>query len=301
MSENRKFPPFARCKADVRDLDVLVATMPIVIWSFIIFGVKSLVFIALGVLSSVAFELIAEFCLHKTAGKDIVNAVLVGLIISLSVSPEAPLWLPVLGSAVGIFVAKYQFIFLARYGSLFSPVVLGVLVCALHPENRNPFLDALRDTLYPDDGMLNVFLGNTKGALGTVSAMLITLSAIYLISRKVLSIKTFALAVFIMTVLSATFIPQWTTFSDNVIYQVIGGGFLFYLVFVACDRVASPLTEAGKLIQGALFAALVFSLRFYTDLPACEALSAVAASLIAPIIDIFTRPLPFGGAIRKVK
>jgi Na+-translocating ferredoxin:NAD+ oxidoreductase RnfD subunit len=149
--------------------------------------------------------------------------------------------------------------------------------------------------------MLNVFLGNTRGALGTVSAMLITLSAIYLISRKVISIKTFASSVFVMTVLSATFIPQWTTFSDNVIYQVIGGGFLFYLVFVACDRVASPLTEAGKLIQGALFAALVFSLRFYTDLPACEALSAVAASLIAPIIDIFTRPLPFGGAIRKVK
>ena len=297
----KKFPPFARYSEDLRDLDVLVALVPIVIWSLIIFGVKSLLFIVLGVLSSIVFELAVEFFLYKTIGKDLINAVLIGLLISLSVSPEAPIWLPVLGSAVGIFAAKYQFIILAKCGSLFSPAVLGILVCAVYPENRNAFDDAVRDTFYPDEGMLNVFIGNTRGALGTVSAMLITLAAIYLICRKVLSVKTFASSVFVMTVLSAAFVPEWTTFSENVIYQVIGGGFLFYLVFVVCDRAASPLTEAGKLIQGALFAALVFVLRFHTTLPACEAISAVIMNLLAPVIDIFTRPVPFGGAVRKVK
>ena len=120
----RKYPPFAAYREDMRDLDVLVALIPLIIWSFIIFGVNSLLFISLGVLSSVVFELIAELCLYKTVGKDLVNAVLIGLIISLSVSPEAPVWLPVLGSAVGIFAAKYQFFVFAEYGSFFSPIFL---------------------------------------------------------------------------------------------------------------------------------------------------------------------------------
>ena len=297
----RKYPPFAAYREDMRDLDVLVALIPLIIWSFIIFGVNSLLFISLGVLSSVVFELIAELCLYKTVGKDLVNAVLIGLIISLSVSPEAPVWLPVLGSAVGIFAAKYQFFLFAKHGSLFSPAALGILACAVYPENRNAFLDAVRENFYPEEGMLNVFIGNTKGALGAVSAMLVILAAVYLICRKVLSVKAFTLSVFVMIILSALFVPQWTTFSDNVIYQVIGGGFLFYLVFVAFDRMASPLTETGKLIHGALFAVLVFALRLYTSLPACEAISAVIMNLFTPIIDAFTKQMPFGGAVRKVK
>ncbi len=302
MAEKKRknYPLFASYREDMRDLDVLVALIPIVIWSLIIFGVNSLLFITLGVLSSVVFELIAEFCLYKTIGKDLANAVLIGLLISLSVSPEAPLWLPVLGSAVGIFAAKYQFFVFAEYGSFFSPVALGILVCAVYPENKNAFLDAVRDTFYPEEGMLNLFLGNTRGALGTVSAMLVTVAAVYLICKKVLSIKTFTLSVFVMVTLSALLVPQWTTFSENIIYQVIGGGFLFYLVFVACDRIASPLTETGKLIHGALFAALVFVLRMYTSLPACEALSAVIMNIFTPIIDAFTRQTPFGGGVRKV-
>lgn len=297
----KKFSPFARYGENIRDLDVIVALIPIVIWSLIIFGAKSLLFITLGVLSSIVFELIVEFCLYKTIGKDLINAALIGLLISLSVSPEAPIWLPVLGSAVGIFVAKYQFLILAEYGSLFSPAALGILVCAVYPENPNAFVDMLRDTVYPDEGMLNVFLGNTKGALGTVSAMLAVLAAIYLLCRRVISVKTVTSSVFVMMILSAAFVPAWTTFSDNVIYQVIGGGFLFYLVFVACDRIAAPLTETGGLIQGTLFAALVFILRLYTNLPACEAISAVIMNLLAPVIDILTRPTPFGGDMSKAK
>lgn len=297
----KKYPPFAACREDTRDLDVLVATIPLVIWAFVVFGVDSLLFISLGVLSSVVFELVAEFCLYKTIGKDLVNAVLIGLLISLSVSPEAPVWLPVIGSAVGIFAAKYQFLVLAQYGSLFSPVALGILVCAVYPENKNVFVDAVRGASYPEEGMLNVFLGNTEGALGTVSAMLVILAAVYLICRKVLSIKTITASVFVMIVLSITFVPQWATFTDNVVYQIIGGGFLFYLVFALCDRIGSPLTEIGKLIYGALFAALVFVLRFYTELPACEAISVVIMNIFTPVIDTFTRQSPFGGAVRKAK
>jgi electron transport complex protein RnfD len=239
--------------------------------------------------------------LYRTIGKDIVNAVLVGFIISLSVSPEAPVWLPVLGSAVAIFVAKYQFLVLAGYGSFFSPTVLGILVCALYPENKNAFVEGIRGAVYPEEGILNVFIGNTEGALGTVSALLIILAAIYLMYRRALSVKTVMASVFVMVALSITFVPQWATFTDNMIYQLIGGGFLFFVVFVLSDRIASPLTEIGKMIYGALFAALVFLLRFYTEIPACEAISAVVMNLFALIIDIFTRPSPFGGVIRKVK
>ena len=302
IEKNRKNASlYAAHREDTRDLDVIVALVPLVIWSVIIFGMDSLFFVTLGVLSSVVFELAAEFCLYKTIGNDLANAVVIGLVISLSVSPEAPVWLPVLGSAVGIFAAKYQFLVLAGYGSLISPMALGILVCSVYPDNKNAFVDAMRGAVYPEEGILNVFLGNTEGGLGTVSAMLIILAAVYLICRKALSIKTFASSVFAMTALSIIIVPQWATFTDNMIYQIIGGGFLFFVVFVVCDRDGSPLTERGKIIYGALFAAMVFLLRFYTEIPACEAISAVAVNVFTPVIDVFTRQAPFGGRVRKVK
>ena len=174
-------PPFAANRGDIRDLDVLVALVPIVAWAVFMFGWGTMLYVTIGVASSIVFELAAEICIYKAIGKDILNAVLIGLLISLSVSLEAPVWLPVLGSAVGIFVAKYQFVALAEYGSLFSPAALGMVVCGLYPENKYVFVDDLRNALYPEDGMLNVFLGNTEGALGTVSAMLIAVAAVYLV------------------------------------------------------------------------------------------------------------------------
>ncbi len=294
-------PPFAASRGDIRDLDVLVALVPVVGWAVFMFGWGSMLYVAIGIASSVLFEIIAELCLYKRLGMDILNAALIGLLISLSVSPEAPVWLPVLGSAVGIFVAKYQFIVLAEYGSFFSPVALGMVVCGVYPENKHVFVDDLRNALYPEDGMLNVFLGNTEGALGTVSAMLLAAAAVYLMCRKALSFKTVIAALVVMSALSLTIVPAWTTFSDNMIYQVIGGGFLFYLVFAAGDRIGSPLTEMGKLIYGAGFAALVFFLRLYTSVPACEAISVIIMNLLTPLLDAYTRQSPFGGVMREAK
>ena len=294
-------PPYASSRGDIRDLDVLVALVPIVAWAVFMFGWSSMLFVAVGVASSVVFEMVVELFLFKKIGYGVVNAALTGLLISLSVSPNAPVWLPVLGSAVAIFVAKYQFVVLAEYGSFFSPAALGMLICGVYPENEHAFVDGLRNALYPEGGMLNVFLGNTEGALGTVSALLLAFAAIYLLLRGALSFKTVLSALVVMSAMSLMIVPAWTTFSDNMIYQIIGGGFLFYLVFAAGDRMGSPVTEMGKLVYGAGFAALVFVFRFYTGLPACEAMSAVIMSILTPVIDLYTRQSPFGGVVRTAK
>ncbi|MBE6608319.1 MAG: hypothetical protein E7633_07170 [Ruminococcaceae bacterium] len=294
-------PPFAASRGDIRDLDVIIATLPLIAWAVFMNGQYAMLFITIGVISSVVFELVAEILLYKNIGNDIVNAILTGLLVSLSVSPDSPVWLPVVGCAAAIFVAKYQLVVFAKYGSLFSPAALGMLVCGLYPENKNLFVEGLRNALYPDDGMLNVFLGNTEGALGAVSGMLVTVAAIYLICRKALSLKTVIAGLVAMGGLAISVVPQWTTFSDNMIYQVIGGGFLFYLVFAAGDRMGAPVTGMGKLIYGAGFAALVFLFRFYTNLPVPEAFGVVIMNILTPFIDLYTRQSPFGGSVRTSK
>ncbi len=300
MKTKSKRAVFSSHGEDMHLFDVAVPLVPIVAWAFIAFGSKSLELVAMSAFSALFFEIVMQFILYRDIFVgDILSSALVGVIISLTLSLNVPYWLPIIGTFAAVIVAKYQFGLLKKYPSILSPVALGVFVCGLFPQNTNTFLDGFRAASFPDCGLLNLLVGNTEGQIGTVSALLLILGGLYLIFRGRFSVRTALAATVAFAGLSLAFFPSWTTFSDNLAYGLLSGGFFFYLFYIAGDRTASPVTDSGKLIYGLLFGALVFYLRMYTNLPACEALSVLVLSVLTPLLDFITKPSPFGGRVNK--
>lgn len=290
-----KTPPFASYKLDTYNLDVAVVLLPIITWASFIFGVRALLLVAVGIISCTLIELTVNLCLYKRLGGDLFGAAVTGALIPLALSVDSPVWAVVLGSVVAIALAKYPFIILGRKGSFFSPAAAGILTCILISGEISPFLDLFRGGAMPDDSMLNIFIGNIDGAIGTGSVLLLVLAGVYLILRGALSPICLLSSLTVFCALSLAFYPEWTTYTDNLIYQLLCGGFLFYLIFVACDRNGMPFTRTGRIIYSAGFAAIAFALRCYTDLPAPEAISVLVMNLATPFLDAFAKPLPFGG------
>ncbi len=295
MNNTVKNPPFSSYKTDTYNLDVAVALLPVLVWAHFMFGYKTLGLVITGVVSCVLLEIAVNMYLYKKIGGDVLGAVVVGLLIPLSLNAEAPVWAVIVASASAMILAKYPLVVFGKKGSIFSPAALGMLVGALVSGNSSPFLDGFRSGIMPEDSLLNIFIGNTDGALGTVSVLLLALVGIYLLIRRAISFNVVLSSAVVFVALSLAFYPEWTTYTDNMIYQLLCGGFLFYLIFAACDRSGVPFTSVGKLIYGAGFALLAFVLRCYTPLAAPEALGVLIMNIITPLLDAFTKPVPFGG------
>ncbi len=294
-----KTPPFASYKQDTYNLDMAVALLPIVTWAGFMFGARALWLVALGIISCTLIEIAVNLCLYKKLGVDLLGSMITGTLIPLGLPVDIPAWVLIIGSAVAIALAKYPLIIFGRKGSPFSPAAAGILTAVLISGQGSPFLGFFRGGAMPDDSLLNIFIGNTQGAIGTVSVMLIIISGVYLLLRRKAPAMVLVSALTVFCALSIAFYPEWTTYTDNLIYQLLCGGFVFYLVFIACDRNGTPFTGAGRIIYGASFAAIVFALRCHTQFPAPEAASVLIVNLTTPLLDILTKPVPFGGK-RKV-
>lgn len=294
-----KNPPYAAYKYDTYNLDITVALVPISIWAVFMFGAQAIINISVGAVVCVLAELVVNFCLRRRFGGDLFGSALTGVLIALALSVNVPVWTVAVGAVSAIVLGKYPLIILGRKVSFISPASLGILISATFAGESSPFLDLFRGGAMPSDDLLAIFIGSTEGAVGAVSVMLLIAAGMYLLLRRAISPMPIVSSLVVFCALCLAFYPEWTTYTDNLIYQLLCGGFLFYLIFIACDRSAMPFTHRGRIVYGALFAGLTFVLRCYTDLPVPEAISVLGTSLLAPILDLVTKPVPFGGKRKK--
>jgi len=90
-------------------LDVIVALVPASIASVWLFGVRSIMVIA----ASVATAVVSEWAFQKATKRDVtvgdLSAVITGLLLALTLPPGVPLYVPIVGSAFAIVIAKQIF------------------------------------------------------------------------------------------------------------------------------------------------------------------------------------------------
>ena len=90
-------------------LDVIIALLPAVISSVIIFGYRSLLVIALSVLTAVACEYLCLKVMKRPNTLSDLSAAVTGLLYALVLPVGAPVYVVILGSAFAIIVAKQCF------------------------------------------------------------------------------------------------------------------------------------------------------------------------------------------------
>ncbi len=292
--------------------DYIIALAPMAVWAGYIFGMRAVVNFVLCAFSCLVFDMIYRAFLKK--GENIFDpmAVIMGILLSYTLPVGVPLWLTVAGALIAVLIKEFLCGMISAVA--LTRVLVGFLPWArqysLPFEKLNLFADAqftptktaldmLGEGIIPEFSVFDVFVGNTAGGIGEVSALLILAGGLYLIVRRV--IKPHIPLTFILCAgIFAFFLPQSVFQWEYTFYQLFSGGLMLCAVFISADSTCCPLTGVGKIIYGALGGIITMALRRFFGFEGVY-YAVVIINLAVILIDKFTLPVPFGCKIKKAK
>lgn len=77
-------------------------------------------------------------------------------------------------------------------------------------------------------------------------------------------------------------------------YHILSGGLLLGAIFMATDYTTSPVNKTGKVVFAVGCGLLTVLIRLCGSLPEGVSFAIVIMNILVPLIERFTRPLPFG-------
>lgn len=282
--------------------DVIIALIPALIASNIIFGLRAGLVTAVCVASCVGFEYLSRRIMNKKNTIRDLSAVVTGIILAFNLPSTMPLWMCVIGSFVAIVIVKQLF---GGIGQNFAnPAITAriVLLVSFGTQMTNwaaPKIVAVADAVSgatpmaqiaagETPNLLNMFLGTTGGSLGETSALALLLGGIYLVYRKV--INPIIPVAFIGTVFAFT-----AVLGVNPLAQILGGGLFLGAIFMATDYSTSPVTNMGKLIFGIGCGLITVLIRVFGSYPEGVSFAILLMNILVPYIDKATRLKALGG------
>ncbi len=300
--------PFIKHPDSVRNimLDVIIALMPVTIWGVYAFGVRALSVITVSVLSSVLTEAIISFITKKYITVLDLSAVVTGLLLALMLPVTVPLYIPAVGAVFATGVVKCTF---GGLGCNFlNPALTGYMFVrfAFYEKLalcRVPFTDtvtgatplvSLKDGAIPSESLYDVLVGNSAGAIGEVSTLLVFVGGVYLLIRGIIGWQIPVAMIGSAAVWCFVF-PQSANGMMFALYELFSGGLFFAAFFVATDPVTSPMRPIGRLIYGAMIGSATILLRFFGEAPEGVTVAVLAANLFVGVLDSLTTPMRFGG------
>jgi electron transport complex protein RnfD len=315
---------------------VSLCLLPAGIWGIYLFGIYALFTVCASILAAVLTELIVTAVQGKITLFD-GSAFLTGLLIGYNMPPEVPGFIPIMASVFAILVVKHAFGGLGR--NWMNPALAGrafvmfswtSFMTSWTPPQSTDFMTWLGLTRYQDvvsgasyidilSGATplakgpyiymqvatywDLFMGNTAGCIGEVSAFLLILGSVYLFIRKIIAwqIPLSYLAVFtFFTLIFGGLKEGLGLFQGDILFHLFSGGLMLGALYMATDMVTSPLTGKGQIIFGAGAGFLTFLIRFYSGLPEGVSMAILLMNICVPLIDRFTKPVKFG-LIKEVK
>ena len=142
--------------------------------------------------------------------------------------------------------------------------------------------------------LLDLFIGTHGGVIGETSAICLLIGAIYLVVRKVISLRIPLAYIVTFGVLIFFFAPGHQMDVNYMLMQVCGGGLLLGAFFMATDYVTSPVTVNGKIVFGVILGLLTFIFRMYGGSAEGVSYAIIFSNLLVPLIEKVTVPKSFG-------
>lgn len=282
--------------------DVIIALVPALIASVIIFGFRALVLTAVCTASCVVFEYFTRKILVRKNTVSDLSAAVTGVLLAFNLPVELPLWMAVVGCFFAIVIVKQLFggigqnfanpaiaarIFLLLSFSL--PMTAWVQVNSV--SSATPLAQmalARAGEMQTLPSYLDMFLGLRGGCLGETCAFALIIGGIYLIARKVIT-PTIPLAFIGGVAVLAVLL------GEDPLMHIMGGGCLIGAIFMATDYTTSPVTEKGKVIFGLGCAVLTMLIRVFGSYPEGVSYAILLMNIVCPHINRMTRSKPFGG------
>lgn len=313
--------PHTRSPITTRNImqDVVIALIPAGLFGIYNFGLQALLVIMATVSACILTEYF--YCKgmkkHSTVGD--YSAIVTGMLLAFNLPANMPLWMAMLGGVFAILVVKMLFGGLgqnfmnpALAARAFLLISFPVRMTAFAVERiSNPSTgDYLRSGAIALDGvsgatplaalkagesvdLLKMLVGNIGGTIGETSAIAILLGAIYLIYKKVISLKI--PLTYIVTVAVFVLIFGGKGFDTNYLFgQILGGGLLLGAFFMATDYVTSPATPKGQIVFGIFLGLLTGIFRLFGASAEGVCYAIIFCNLLVPLIEKATLPKYFG-------
>lgn len=285
-------------------LDVIIALIPVVFASVIIFGPRSLIVMLVTVAVSVFSEYICRKVMKRENTISDLSAVVTGLLLALNLPVNINLSIAAFGAVVAIVVVKQMFGGIGQNfvnPALAARIVLMVSFPGEMTSWTKPFTrpDAIIDATTTATPLaikeageavpsyLRLLFGIHGGCLGETCAFAIILGGIYLVHKNI--IKPLIPLSYIGTVVIIALLA-----GEDPIYHVLSGGLLLGAIFMATDYTTSPLSFRGKIVFGVGCGILTMLIRLFGALPEGVSFSIIIMNILVPHIERFTVPKPYG-------
>ena len=300
--------------------DVLIALAPALVGSVYFFGFRALMVTLISVAACVFFEW--AFCkITKTHCKVYdLSAVVTGMLLAFVCPVTVPYWCIIIGDFFAIIVVKQIFggigrnivnPALAARAFMFSwPAIMttwvkvgfensaGILSTVDAVTAATP-LAAMHQGYMPEASLMDMFLGNVGGSLGETSALLLLVGLVYLLARKVITLRIPLAYIGTVAVLTLLFPGENEPFAWMAA-QLCGGGLMLGAIFMATDYVTSPITHLGQVVYGIGCGVLTVVIRYFGGYIEGVSYAILIMHLCVVRLDRIGRPRKFG-APKKAK
>ena len=296
--------------------DVVIALMPALVVSTVVFGADVLRVTALSVAACVAFEyLIQKFMVRGAVTVTNWSAAVTGVLLGFNLPASIPWWIVVMGAFVAIAVAKMTFGGLGK--NPFNPALVGrVFLLIAYPVQMTTFplpvngtFDALsgatplaavkQGIVTPGTvGAQELLLGNMPGSLGEVAALALLCGFVYLLWRRVITwhipvtvLVTMAVFAFVAALCSG---QSEAALWQLPLFHVQAGGAILGAVFMATDYSTSPMTVKGGVIFAVGIGAITMCIRLWGAYPEGMSFAILIMNACVPLINKYVKPKRFG-------
>ncbi len=284
--------------------DVLIALLPAVIASIVIFGWRALLLTIVCVGTAIFWEwAFQKICKRKTTIGDL-SAAVTGLILAMNLPVGLPLWQAAFGTLVAIVVVKqlfggigYNFANPAITARVVMLIAFAGTMTTWAAPNFYFGADAVSAAtplaVLKDGGsysLLNLFLGTVGGSMGETSALALLIGFVYLLCRRVISWHT--PVAFIGTVFVLALVKGGFMFG---LAEILAGGLFLGAIFMATDYVTTPQTPWGRVIFGIGCGLITCLIRFFGNYPEGVSFSILLMNIMTPYISNWTAKKPLGG------
>ncbi|MEG1622888.1 MAG: RnfABCDGE type electron transport complex subunit D [Alistipes sp.] len=296
--------------------DVLLALMPALVVSAVVFGWDVLRVTAISVASCVILEyLIQRFLMKEPSTLGNLSAVVTGVLLAFNLPATIPWWIIVIGAIVAIGVAKMTFGGLGK--NIFNPALVGrVFLLIAYPVQMTSFPApqwSLTDAFSGATplaamkfGVVNsasvdyqdMLFGGIPGSMGEVAALALLAGFVYLLWRKVITWHI-PVAIFATMAIFAFFVALSRDMTGAALFEfplfhLLAGGAILGAVYMATDYATSPMTTKGMLIYGVGIGAITMCIREWGSFPEGVSFAIIIMNAIVPLINKYVKPKRFG-------
>ncbi|MHB8173907.1 MAG: RnfABCDGE type electron transport complex subunit D [Nitrospirota bacterium] len=294
---------------------VSAALMPGAALSVYYFGLSALLVLALSIVSAVAFEAATQRLMGAKITVSDGSAFLTGLLLGMNLPAGAPLYLPVIGSAVAIIITKQLFGGLGY--NIFNPALIGrAFLMASFPKFMTtwPVPQGSLSLAKPDavtgatplgilkeDGYqkllthfasrhemyVRLLLGQRGGAMGETGVIALLFGAAYLLYKGYI---TWQIPItFLATVAIGT-----AVFGGDPWLALLSGGLVLGAFFMATDYVTVPQLKKAQIAFGFGCGIITVLIRLEGGYPEGVCYAILLMNCFTPLLDRAFKTRKFG-------